>query len=203
MSRWNAVHSSSLVGSPLLGVNFHHVSPEGRAEMTRVLTDAARFGSSYEVGAGPRQPDSDQQPPGPRIFVAFYDGFRETGLFGAEVCHRLGIRAVFFPVFTSTDPGRGDLTDDDLAELATVHEIAFHTSSHLRADEVTPENLDREVIGPIARLQAVTGRPVRLGAWRGGTRFDPGTLGDRTLRDHGLSQLVSNWSVEDIPGLGS
>ncbi len=198
MSRWSRTHSVSLVGSPLLGVNFHHVSRDGRADMTRVLTDAARFGSALELSDATLQPGRHETV-GPRTFVAFYDGYRDTGLFGAELCHRLGIRAFFFPVFTCPDPGRGELTDEDLAQLATVHEIGFHTSSHLRADEVTPDNVDHEVIAPIERLQSITGRRARVGAWRGGNRFDPSTLGDETVRDQGVRFLVSNWSVEAIP----
>jgi hypothetical protein len=135
---------------------------------------------------------------GPKIFVAFYDGYRDTGLFGAELCHSLGIRAYFFPVFASSDPARGQLRDTDLSELATQHEIGFHTRSHRAAREITPDTVEEEVTEPVERIRAATGRRPRVAAWRGGTRFDDQTLGDQTLRELGLRYLVSNWSVEPI-----
>ena len=51
---------------------------------------------------------------------------------------------------------------------------------------------------PYARIRAVTGRAPRIAAWRGGTRFDPALLGNRVLRELGVTPLVSNWSVETL-----
>ena len=116
------------------------------------------------------------------------------------MCQRLGIRACFFPLFEATDePGTGELTDDELRQIADVHEIGFHTAGHVAADEVTDETAEREVRQPLRRIESITGMIPRVGAWRGGARFDDRRLGDRILRDSGVTSMVSNWSLERIP----
>lgn len=193
---WTAEHSAALLQRRVLGVNFHAVSAANRGEVTVRLRLAAQLGTSLDPD------DGEGQDVAPKIFVAFYDGYRETGLFGAELCADLGIRAYYFPIFSSADPQRAQLTDADLAQIATVHELCFHSNSHCAADEVTPENLAGEVLEPVERLRSITGAVPRISAWRGGSRFDQQNLGDRTLRELGLRHQVSNWSIERIPGAG-
>lgn len=192
VSPWTPAHSNALLQQRVLGVNFHAIAAENRAEVTQRLRLAAELGASLD-------PDQPVQAQTPTIFVAFYDGYRDTGLFGAELCADLGIRAYFFPIFASADPQRAQLSDADLAQIATAHELCFHSNSHFGADQVTPDTVSREVLGPIERLRAITGQVPRIAAWRGGTRFDDQTLGDRTIRDLGVRFQVSNWSVERIP----
>lgn len=193
MTSWTSAHSAALLRQRVLGVNFHDIAAENRAEVTNRLRRATEFGSSLDPDGVEGHDDS------PQIFVAFYDGYHDTGLFGAELCADLGIRAFFFPIFASADPARATLTDSDLEQIATVHEICFHSTSHVAAEQVTPDTLAREVLDPVERIRSITGKRPRIGAWRGGTRFDDQTLGDRTLRGLGLRYLVSNWSIERVP----
>jgi peptidoglycan/xylan/chitin deacetylase (PgdA/CDA1 family) len=130
--------------------------------------------------------------------VAFYDADRDTGLFAARLCRSLGVRAYFFPVDATTLESGPRLTDDDFAVVAEHHELCFHTSTHRSAQEITPANQESEVLVPLERLTRAAGRPPRLAAWRGGARFDAGSLGDMLLRDRGVRHLVSNWSVEPL-----
>ena len=130
--------------------------------------------------------------------VAFYDGDADTGRFADRLCQDLGVRAWFFPVDLTALEHGPRLTDDDLAAIARHHELGFHTSTHRSAAEITPENQEAEVLGPVARLIRASGRAPRLAAWRGGARFDASALGDRLLRDLGVGHLVSNWSVEPV-----
>jgi peptidoglycan/xylan/chitin deacetylase (PgdA/CDA1 family) len=197
MSSWTPEHSAALLQRRVLGVNFHAIAAENRADVTDRLRLAAKIGTSLD----PESPDDPEGPDGrPRIFVAFYDGYRETGLFGAELCADLGIRAYFFPIFSSADPERAQLTEVDLAQIATVHELCFHSTSHVAAEQVTPETVAREVGEPVELIRSITGHAPRISAWRGGTRFDEQTLGDRTIRELGVRFQVSNWSIERIPG---
>lgn len=193
MTLWTVAHSAALNRSPVVSLNFHDIGPSRRRTVADSLARLSRLGPTLDLD----EPEAD----GVRILVAFYDGYREASLFGAELCHRLGVRALFFPVFTpgSDEPGAGTLTDDDLADIASAHEVGFHTSSHLMASEITTDNLRREVTEPLQRIEATTGRPARVAAWCWGGRFDAATMGDRAVRDAGIRFLVSNWSVESIP----
>lgn len=194
VSSWTDRHSAALLRSPLLALNYHAIAREHTDEVEAMLRRVARFGPSLDFDA----PTGD---PGPRILVTFYDSYRFAGLFGADLCHRLGIRACFFPLFEPTDePGCAELTDDELRSIAEVHELGFHTSSHVAADEVTHTNVDREVVQPLRRIEAITGSVPRVAAWRAGARFDARRLGDGVLRDAGVGSLISNWSLERIPG---
>lgn len=195
---WSPAHSQTLLGSPLLACNYHQILRENRSEVEARLRRLVGFGAPLELDRD--VPLTDGAAPGPRIIVGFYDSYRDAGLFGADLCHRLGIRAVFFPVFEPFDePGTADLTDEELADIAEVHEIGFHTASHRSAAEVTEDTVEREVDEPVRRITELAGRPPRLGAWRGGARFDETLLGNRRLRELGVRYLMSNWSVEVVP----
>ena len=195
---WTPERSRALLHSPLLACNYHFILPENREAVEARLRRLLRLGAVLDL-------DTDVTAvggvlPGPRIVVGFYDSYREAGLFGADLCHRLGIRACFFPVFEPFDEeGTADLTDAELADIATVHEIGFHSSSHRSAVEVTEDDLEREVDEPVRRITELAGRPPRVGAWRGGARFDDSLLANRRLRDLGLRYLMTNWSVEVVP----
>jgi len=176
-------------GAHLLALNFHQVPLESRdlaAERVRRMLD---LGEPY---------DPDGQGTGPQVALAFYDGDASTARWAADLCAGLGVRAWFYPVdWTSLEDGPR-VTDADLADIATAHELAFHTATHRSAAEVTPATVTAEVTAVVERLTRVAGRPPRLGAWRGGARFDAAELGNQALRDLGVTHLVSNWSVEPV-----
>ena len=176
----------------LLSLNFHAVPPEYRRTAAERIRRVVDLGEPY---------DPDTGTDGPRVLVAVYDGERSTGRWAAELCRRLGVRAYYFPLrFTALEDGPR-LDDDDLAAIAADHELCFHTSTHRAAAEIDEANVDEEVIAPVSRLTRAAGRVPRVAAWRGGARFDADTLGDRTVRALGVTHLVSNWSIEPIPGL--
>ena len=107
---------------------------------------------------------------------------------------------MFFPLFeVSDEPGCAQLSDAEIADIATEHELGFHTTSHVRADAVTEDTVHHEVTEAVERITALGGRPPRVGAWRAGARFDEQLLGHLALRDAGIRHLISNWSMERIP----
>ena len=200
MSRegWSPARSRALLDSPVLACNYHHIPRENRGDVEARLRRVVQFGASLDLDAD--VPAGGDAAPGPRIVVGFYDSYRDAGLFGADLCHRLGIRAFFFPVFEPFDEsGTADLTDAELADIAEVHEIGFHSASHRSAAEVTEANLEREVVEPVRRITELAGRPPRVGAWRGGARFDDSLVANQRLRELGVRYLFSNWSVEVVP----
>ncbi len=174
----------------LLALNFHEVPPTVRSTAAERVRRMLDLGDPY---------DPDASGTGLQVALAFYDGDAETASWAAELCSRLGVRAWFYPLeWTSLEEGRR-VTDDELADIATAHELAFHTATHRSAIEVTPATSAVEVTDVVARLTRAAGRPPRLAAWRGGARFDAGALGNRVIRQLGVTHLVSNWSVERVP----
>lgn len=191
MTVWATGHSARLTSTPLIALNFHDIPADSRPLAEERIRQVAALGPGFD-------PD-EREVDGPRVMVGFYDGYREAGAFGADLCSRLGLRAFFFPIFTRLDGERGTATDDDLADVATAHELCFHTASHLPADEIDERRLATEVTDPFDRLTALAGRPPRLAAWRGGTRYAEALVANRTLHRLGITHLVSNWSVERLP----
>jgi hypothetical protein len=194
---WTPAHGAALLAAPVLALNFDVIPRRDRPTVRRQLEQVAAFGPSLRPGA----PD-----PGPQVLVGFYDGFRDEGLWGAQVCAELGLTAWFFPLFVPVD-GDGAaaeeggeplgplelLTADDLAQIGRVHEIGLHSASYRRAADLGPADLQKEVHEPLDAIAA---------AWRRGTRFNPDNLADQVLRERGVTHVVSNWSVEAIPPAG-
>ena len=178
------------LAAPMLTLNFHAVPSE--------LRDVAAERVRRVVELGPPFDPDDPGGAELRVMVAFYDGDRDTGRFADRLCRDLGVRAWFFPVDVTALEDGPRLDDGDLEEIAQHHELAFHTATHRSAAEVTPETVTAEVTAVVERLTRAAGRPPRLGAWRGGARFDAAELGNRALRDLGVTHLVSNWSVEPV-----
>lgn len=183
--------AATLLERPLLALNFHRVRGRNSDVVREQLTRAAALGPTFDLDAPAHAPGEV------RVLVGFYDGFARTAEFAAGLCRELGLRAVFFPIFFAPTSGRL-LTDARLAELAETHEVGWHTWSHVTAAQVDEATLQHEVVEPFRRIERVTGRAPRIGAWRGGTRFDPALLGHRAVVDLGLTHLVSNWSVERV-----
>lgn len=184
--------TSRLLERPLLALNFHRIRGRNQGVVREQLTRAAALGRSFDLDAPPQQPGEV------RVLVGFYDGFARTAEFATGLCDDLGLRAVFFPIFHAPTSGRL-LTDAQLADVAQSHEVGWHTTRHVAAAEVDEASVGPEVVEPFRRIERVTGRAPRIGAWRGGTRFDGRLLGNRALADLGLTHLVSNWSVEPVP----
>jgi len=182
---------ATLLERPLLALNFHRIRGRNQGVVREQLARAAALGRSYDLDA-PEQALGEV-----RVLVGFYDGFARTADFAAGLCAELGLRGVFFPIFHAPTSGRL-LTDAQLGEIGRTHEVGWHTTSHAAAAEVDEANLEHEVVEPFRRVERAVGRPPRIGAWRGGTRFDPTLPGNRAVAGLGLTHLVSNWSVERV-----
>ncbi|SDD94176.1 polysaccharide deacetylase family protein [Auraticoccus monumenti] len=177
----------------VLALNFHDVPAEHRPVVREQLRRVADLGPNLLDDPGTSAGS---------VLVVFYDGYREAGLFGAEECERLGIRALFLPVFTSSHPAWTGLTPDELAAVAAVHPLGFHTDSHRSGEEIDVASLEDEVHEPVRRLTAAAGTAPLFGAYRGGGRFDPGRPADRVLQELGVRWWLSNWSLEPVPDAG-
>jgi peptidoglycan/xylan/chitin deacetylase (PgdA/CDA1 family) len=190
--RWTPARQAALSTAPLLALNFHEVPPDWRAEARRRLVQLTAMAPVVDLDR------LDEPTDGPRVVVGWYDGWRDTALFGAELCADLGIRAFFFPITRPQPSGRGTLTPEDLASIATAHEVGFHTATHRSAPTITTKTVRAEVDRPMAELEAATGRRPRVAAWLLGSRFDPALVANQRLRDLGVEFQMSNWSLERV-----
>ena len=183
--------AAELLERPVLALNFHRIRGRNQGVVRDQLASAAALGRSFDLDAPAQQAGEV------RVLVGFYDGFARTAEFAAELSQKLGLRAVFFPIFYAPTSGRL-LTDGQLADIAQAHEVGFHTTRHVAAAEVDESTLEPEVYEPFRRIERATGRAPRIAAWRGGTRFDDSLLGNRAIADLGVTHVVSNWSVERV-----
>jgi peptidoglycan/xylan/chitin deacetylase (PgdA/CDA1 family) len=210
-------------GRVLRVVNWHSTPASAREKLRWELTryterfapvTLADLDSWYETG---RWTD-----PRPGFLPAFYDGYRNGYDVAAAVCEELGVRAVFFPptAFLSTPVTeqraftaahdievlpeeahheRLAMTWEELADIATRHDVGGHSASHQQASRVlTSADVDREVTEPLRLLQERTGTAPAAWAWLWGTPYEAGTAASAALRDAGVRYLFSNTSVERI-----
>lgn len=176
---------------PRLTLNFHDVSPEHLEIADRRLTGLARVRDLLE--------GRTNEETHPQVGVLLFDGYRDAAEMVVPICERLGLRVLILPIALEVaDDRAGTLTDDELIELARKHALGFHTLTHRLADEITPATVTSEVTDVVHRLTRIAGRAPRVGAWCGGARFDDTQLGNRRLRELGVTELVSNWSWETI-----
>ena len=191
--RWTPARQAALSTTPLLALNFHEVPSDWRDEARRRLRQLVTMAPALDLDR------MDEPVDGPRLVVGWYDGWRDTALFGAEICADLGVRAFFFPITRPQPSGRGTLTAADLASIATAHEVGFHTATHRSAPAISGSNVKAEVDRPLAELEAATGQRPRIAAWLLGSRFDDSLIANRRLREQGVEFLMSNWSLERVP----
>ncbi|MDQ0734893.1 polysaccharide deacetylase family protein [Arthrobacter agilis] len=176
---------------PLVTLNFHDVSPDHREATDRRLAKLARLGDLLGDGG-----DGVLRP---RVVVLLFDGYKDAAEMVVPICERLGLRVLILPIAVEVEDDRaGTLGDDALIRLARRHALGFHTLTHRAAEEITPATVVAEVSDVVRRLTRIAGRAPRVAAWCGGARFDDRLLGNRRLRELGVTELVSNWSWETI-----
>ncbi len=206
-------------------VNYHN-TPAAAAD--RLAAELAAYAERYRpLRADDLHALIDGEPPEddrPGLVVAFFDGFRNAVEVAAPVCEAAGIPAWFLPPSGFLDTprdaqrdwaarhdldlvpeerdgtGRIAMTWDELAGLAERgHVVGAHTAGHVTAATVTTAaDVAREVLAPMRRLAAVTGRPPAAFAWLGGTPDEPDTPAGRALRDSGVRLHLSGLAVERI-----
>ena len=158
----------------------------------------------------------------PGFIPVFYDGYLNNATVAAPVCDELGITAWFFPptAFLSVAPaeqaGYADAHDitlvdeerdqpslamswEDLEAISRRHVVAAHTANHSQARHiVTVEDVEREVLEPVRRIEEVTGTRPPAFAWLYGTPFDPSSVAGRAVLDAGIRYAVSNTAYQRI-----
>ncbi|NIZ90447.1 polysaccharide deacetylase family protein [Kineosporiaceae bacterium B12] len=215
--------ADALAGGRLLRVvNFHDTPVSRRAELAAEFAwYAERFDpvSAADVHAflDTGRWGSDR----PGLVPAFYDGFASAARVAVPLCEEFGFTGWFYPptefldvpadgqrafaerhdygVLDADPGGRLAMTWDELADLATRHEVCGHTATHAPSAAVaSAAEVEREVLAPLARLREVTGRTPASWAWLGGTPHDPARPGDRAVAGAGVRLVTSNAALQRL-----
>lgn len=210
-------------GRYLRVVNYHNTPEASRdALRTELAAYSARFhawtladlDAFFATGSWPGTR--------PGFLAVFYEGYRNSATVAAPVCDELGITG-WFPVCTGfvdcpvaeqevyarshyiglvpqeLTGERLAMSWDEVAELAQRHVVLPHTASHAGlADVSTPEQLDREVVEPKRRMDAVTGQSAPAFAWLLGSPFGLSDRHDQAVRDAGYRYLFSNTMLHQL-----
>jgi peptidoglycan/xylan/chitin deacetylase (PgdA/CDA1 family) len=116
--------------------------------------------------------------PGRSVVLTFDDGIANVGEHALPLLGRFGFSAILFavsgrpggatdwPGWPSTVPTQRLLDACALRDAADSGiEIGAHSVSHPHLSRLSPEDMEREIVGSQARLEDVIGRPVRCFAY--------------------------------------
>jgi peptidoglycan/xylan/chitin deacetylase (PgdA/CDA1 family) len=111
----------------------------------------------------------------PGLILSFDDGFASHAEIAAPLLERYGFPGWFFiPVglLGSRHKGKDYMTVEELRLLARRHVIGCHTISHVRlSSELSPEVLEREIVGGKHELETALGARVDVFCWVGGEEW--------------------------------
>ncbi|HZZ95815.1 MAG TPA: polysaccharide deacetylase family protein [Jatrophihabitantaceae bacterium] len=160
----------------------------------------------------------------PGLMAVFYEGYRNSAEVAGPICDDLGLTG-WFPICTAfvdcpaaeqevfarshhiglvpEDLDRAGeriaMSWDEIADLSTRHVVTPHTAAHVGINDTAgDDDLEREVIEPKRRMDAVTGQSAPAFAWLHGTRWGMSERHDRAVRAAGYRYLISNTMIHRI-----
>lgn len=176
-----AVHAHALAAQ-LDVLRAHGFAPGSLAELTQSATPTRRF------------------------ILTFDDATADHAKVAAPLLEARGLRGVFFiPTAKLDQPDR--MTSADVAALARRgHEIGSHSHEHRRLDQMSREDMRKQLATSCSILDAITGRPPRAFAAPGGytnqhlrhIAADCGMAVQRTMK-WGLNKNPEPMHLETIP----
>lgn len=206
-------------------VNYHNTPASGRDALRAELASYAEHFDAiglddletfYATGRW--------RPTRPAFLPVFYEGYRNHIEVAAPVCEELGITGWFMvctgfvecpapeqeafarahwiglgPEDLARRGERLSMTWDEVAHLSTRHVVSPHTASHDGvADVVTDEDIEREIVEPKRRMDAVTGQSAPAFAWMMGTPWGTSERHDQAVRRAGYRFHISNSMIQRI-----
>lgn len=158
----------------------------------------------------------------PGVIPVFYEGYRNNAEVAAPLAEEAGLTAWFFictafldvPVEDQYDYAnahnidlvqenhKGErlaMTWDDVAELSRRHVVTPHTANHVAAASLhTAPDLEREIVEPKRRMDAVTGQDAACTAFLWGTPYGTDPAVDAALREAGYRYQFGNTMIQYI-----
>jgi hypothetical protein len=206
-------------------VNYHNTPASAAAELREELAGFAdRFESLTLDDLDQFFATGTWRSDRPGFVPVFYEGYRNSAEVAAPICDELGLTG-WFPICTAfvdcpvaeqevfarshyiglvaddlERPGeRIAMSWDEIATLSARHVVTPHTAAHVGInDTVSDEDLEREVIEPKRRMDAVTGQSAPAFAWLHGTRWGMSARHDAAVQAAGYRYLISNTMIHRI-----
>ena len=206
-------------------VNYHNTPLSGREALRDELAGyASRFASIGLDDLDEFYATGRWRPGGPGFLPVFYEGYRNNFEVAAAVCDELGItgwfmictgfvecpvpeqeafaRAHWIGLVPEELARRGErlaMTWAEIAQLSRRHVVAPHTASHGSvADVVTQDDIEREIVEPKRRMDAVTGQSAPAFAWMLGSPWGVSERHDRAIQRAGYRFHISNTMIHRI-----
>ncbi len=217
--RWQVARHSPFIRV----INMHDVPPSRAADFDRQLV----FYKKRFVPVGYDDLlafiDGRWTPSRPGLLITFDDGLKSHADVAAPLLEKHGFVGWFFVpigfvdaprdqqaeygrknlIWWSKAPGDdlGAMTWDDVRRLDQRHVIGCHTWTHIRlSDQLTPEQIEHEIIASKARLEQELGHDVSVFCWVGGEEWSYSAAAAQAIRRAGYRLSFMNARAVVRPG---
>lgn len=206
-------------------VNWHNTPATAADSLRRELAEYARVFSAVTLADLDRFYETGRwHLPRPGFLPVFYEGYRNSAEVAAPILEELGLTGWFFVCtgFLDTPPPQQEayarahsiglvpedldrarpiaMTWDQVRDLSRNHVVTPHTASHESVGWIrTEDDVQREIVGPKQRMDAVTGQDSACFAWLEGTHYGHDPVNDEAVRRAGYRYVFSNTMIQRLP----
>ena len=209
-------------------VNWHNTPAGAAPELRRQLAEYARHYSAVGLADLDRFYETGRWDlPRPGFLPVFYEGYRNSAEVAAPILDELGLTGWFFICtgFLDTPPPRQEayarahsiglvteeleraavdgsslaMTWDQVRDLSRRHVVTPHTANHESVGWIrSAEDVEREIVEPKRRMDAVTGQSAAAFAWLEGTHFGHDPINDEAVQRAGYRYVFSNTMIQRL-----
>jgi peptidoglycan/xylan/chitin deacetylase (PgdA/CDA1 family) len=204
-------------------VNWHNTPESAAPALRRQLADLAREFAPVSLADLDRFYETGRWDlPRPGLLPVFYEGYRNNAEVVAPILDDLGLTGWFFICtgFLDTPPDLQEaycrahhiglvpedvdgrpiaMTWDQVRELSVRHVVNPHTANHESVGWIRGDSdVEREIIDPKRRMDAVTGQSAACFAWLEGTHHGHDPVNDSGVRRAGYRYVFSNTMIQRL-----
>lgn len=110
----------------------------------------------------------EKEMPKKAVFIGFDDGYKDNYVYAYPILKEEGAKATFFLVSNSISTDNRMTFDDIKQMIADGFAIGSHTANHVRLDELSPEEIRKEINDSKYYLQTAFNTPINSIAYPGG-----------------------------------
>lgn len=211
-------------GQFVRAVNWHNTPESAAPALRRQLVELAREFSFVGLDDLDRFYRTGRwELPRPGLVPVFYEGYRNNAEVVAPILDDLGLTGWFFICtgFLDTPPALQEaycrahhiglvpedvdgrpiaMTWNQVRDLSVRHVVNPHTANHESVGWIRdPDDVEREILQPKRRMDAVTGQSSACFAWLEGTHYGHDAVNDDAVRRGGYRYVFSNTMIQRLP----